>query len=181
MLYVTNTNTNSMPARTMPGMRYKMAYTTMYELLPALAKNETRTLTIFDNNVYNLPPGDYGLVEMYCNDKGCDCRRVFFNVMSSVTRDSVAVIAYGWESRGYYAKWYCGDWLDVSELNGEILDTVKSLKGPCLNLMSPQSKIAPLVLKMVSEFLEHDKAYIDRLKRHYKLFRAKVDAMYAHA
>ncbi len=35
----------------------------------------------FINNPW-LPDDDYGFLEAYCNDENCDCRRVFFNVIS---------------------------------------------------------------------------------------------------
>jgi len=152
-----------------------MPYAMMYELLPALATKETRTITVLPGNKYKFPPGEYGLVEMYCNDKGCDCRRVFLNVMSSATMNSIAVIAYGWESIDYYAKWFFKELIDVTELDEFDMQTALSIKGPCLNVTSPQSKLAPKMLEMVVELVLSDESYVNRLKRHYKLFRAKVD------
>ena len=158
-----------------------MSYAMLYELLPELAMKETRTITILPGNNCNLPPGNYGLIEMYCNDKGCDCRRVFLNVMSSVTKNTVAVIAYGWESLDYYAEWFFRERVDLTELDDLDLQSVLSLKGPCLNITSPQSKLAPTILEMVVDLVLSDKSYVNRLKRHYKLFRAKVDENYRNA
>jgi hypothetical protein len=153
----------------------------LYELLPELALKETRTITVFAKNAYNLPPANYGLVEMYCNDEDCDCRRVFLNVMSSVTKDSVAVIAYGWETLNYYAKWLCRKKVDITQLDEYDRNTIRSLKGPCLNSASPQSNFAPVVLLMVVNLVLMDEKYVNRLKRHYKLFRAKIDESYRDA
>jgi hypothetical protein len=155
-----------------------MAFMRMYEILPELALDETRTITVFANNEYNLPPSNYGLVEMYCNDENCDCRRVFLDVVSSELEKSVAYIAYGWESSNYYAEWFFGKQVDATKLRGDDLQTVKHLKGPCLNAGNPQSKLAPAILKIVTELVLSNKSYIDRLKRHYKLFREKVDEHY---
>ena len=155
-----------------------MSYAMLYELFPELAMKETRTITLLPGNNCNLPPGNYGLVEMYCNDKGCDCRRVFLNVMSSVIKNSVAVIAYGWESMDYYAEWFCRKRVDVTKLSELDLQSVLSLKGPCLNIMSPQSRLAPAILKLVADLVLSDESYVNRLKCHYKLFRAKVDKNY---
>ena len=156
-----------------------MSYAQLYELLPDLAMEETRTMTVFLHNVYGLPPGDYGLVEMYCNDENCDCRRVFLMVISSVTKSPVATITFGWESKAFYAKWFnMGKDIDFSELDEFTLDSVNHLHGIHLNEASKQSKIAPKILRMVSDYLHEDKAYVDRLKRHYKLFRAKIDEQY---
>ena len=74
-----------------------------------------------------IPPDQYALVEMYCDERGCDCRRVFFYVISSSIKDVGAVIAYGWERPEFYARWM-GD--DDPEI-------IKDLQGPVLNMCSP--------------------------------------------
>jgi len=147
----------------------------LYELLPELAMKETRSITLFPRNPYGLPPGNYGLVEQYCNEEGCDCRRVLLNVVSDVTMGSVAVIAYGWESMDFYAKWFGIKKLDIKQMDELEKDSVKSFKGPCLNLFSSQSKFAPAVMQMVIDCVLKDEKYVDRLKRHYMLFRAIID------
>jgi hypothetical protein len=52
---------------------------------------------------------------------------------------------------------------------------ISELKGPALNLGSPQSDLAPALLDLVRNVLLRDNAYIDRIKRHYSMFRAKID------
>jgi len=39
---------------------------------------ETRTVIVSNNNDYGVPQANYSFVEAYCNEKKCDCRRVFF-------------------------------------------------------------------------------------------------------
>jgi len=102
---------------------------------------------------------------MYCDETGCDCRRVFLSVVSSVTKQIEAVIAYGWESSEFYAKW----------MGDNDPDMIKELKGPVLNLASPQGNLAPDILKVVEELVLQDQVYIERLKTHYKLFRSRID------
>ena len=51
---------------------------------------------------------------------------------------------------------------------------IKDLKGPVLNLASPQSKLAPALLKQIKVVLQ-DKNYIERLKRHYNLFKDEIE------
>ena len=70
--------------------------------------------------------------------------------------------AVGWEDEDFYAKWF-GD---------DDPETVRGLKGPCLNMMSPQSEFAPALLEKMSLIL--DEEYIERLKRHYKMFKEAV-------
>jgi hypothetical protein len=142
-----------------------MPYAMLYQYLPEIAKSETRTVTILHEGDYDLPAGSYGFLEMFCNEPGCDCRRVFFCVVSEKSNRVVAYIAYGWETPSYYRKWFgSDDPHDISEL-----------KGPALNVGSPQSSLAPALLDFVREVLLRDEAYLERIIRHYHLFRAKID------
>lgn len=140
-----------------------MSFEPLHSRLPALAEAETRSVIVFDET--DLPPAEYGFVEMFCNEPGCDCRRVFFSVFSSLSQKPVAVIAYGWESTSFYRKWfkYPIPNLDITEL-----------QGPVLNIGSPQGPQAPAILKLFTEVLLADTDYIKRVKSHYKLFRATV-------
>ena len=72
----------------------RMPYEPFYERFPEVAEKETRTITIFNDP--ELPAGEYGLIEAYCNEPDCDCRRVFLNVCSWQRGERIAVIAYGW-------------------------------------------------------------------------------------
>jgi len=140
-----------------------MPYVPFHDSFPEIAEQETRSFTVFDDP--KLPAGNYGLVEMYCDEPGCDCRRVFLSVVSSSPMRIEAVIAYGWESSRFYAKW-------MGDSNPKI---IKELKGPILNVASPQSDIAPLILEFVKDVILQDKAYIQRLKSHYRMFRDHID------
>jgi hypothetical protein len=140
-----------------------MPYEPFYERFGDLAWKETRSITIFNHP--KLPADDYGLIEAYCNDENCDCRRVFFNVVSQKRKEIVAVIAYGWESKEFYAKWFRRNDPKI----------IRQMRGPILNPGSPQSELAPALLKMVRDMVLKDPEYIARLKRHYQLFKEKVD------
>ena len=58
-----------------------MAYTMFQERFPEIAEKETRALTIINNP--ELPSDTYGLVESYCDESDCDCRRVFLTIIST--------------------------------------------------------------------------------------------------
>lgn len=139
-----------------------MFYQPFFELFPHVAERETRTLTTFNHP--ELPADEYALIEAYCNEPGCDCRRVFLNVASRRRQKIEAVIAYGWESKKFYANWL--------GFNDPIV--LKQLKGPALNPGSPQSELAPVLLREVTRILQ-DKHYVDRLQRHYRMFKDAVD------
>lgn len=140
-----------------------MPYEPFYERFKEIAMKETRSIAIRNNP--GLPDDDFGFLEAYCNDENCDCRRVFFNVISRKRSEIVAVIAYGWEDSSFYARW-----LRISDPN-----TIHELQGPILNPSSNQSELAPALLNLVRNTLLKDPEYIERLKRHYWMFKEKVD------
>lgn len=142
-----------------------MPYVSFHEYYPEIAERETRTITVLEHSDLGLPSAQYSLLEMYCNEPDCDCRRVFFYVVSSQKKDVKAVIAYGWEDAEFYAQWMGTDDPEI----------IKELQGPALNMASPQSDMAPAILKMVQDILLQDSAYVERIKRHYKMFREKID------
>ncbi|MGD9973531.1 MAG: hypothetical protein AB7S77_10750 [Desulfatirhabdiaceae bacterium] len=141
-----------------------MPYSPFFKLFPEIAERETRAVTILDTAKFNLPPATYSFIEMFCDEPGCDCRRVFLCVMSSLDQKPKAVIAWGWETKKFYAKWMGSNQIDID-----------MLKGPSLNLASPQSEIAPGLLKLFKQVLLPDQDYIERIKRHYHIFREKID------
>ena len=53
-------------------------------------------------------------------------------------------------------------------------DVIHSLMGPVLNLGSPLTELSDALLGEVKVAL-HDRAYVDRLKRHYAAFREVVE------
>jgi hypothetical protein len=143
-----------------------MSYAAFHEFFPEIAEKETRIVTIFQSDKSHLPRGEYAFLEMFCDEPGCDCRRVFFFVMSSPKKNVEAVICYGWESPDFYAKW----------LHDDDPHTITELMGPALNIGSPQSSLAPAILKLVRDVLLRDPAYIGRIKEHYRMFREWIDS-----
>lgn len=146
-----------------------MPYEPFYERFRELALRETRSFTVDDGNYLGLPGDEYALLEAYCNDKNCDCQRVFFNIASRKQQRIVAVVTYGWESEAFYRKWYGGKDDELARM------VVGEMMGLGLNSESPQSEIAPALLAPVRDILLDDPAYVDRLKRHYRIFKEKVD------
>ena len=56
-----------------------MPYTSFHDHFREIVKKETRTITIMREDDI-VPKGSDGLLEMYCDDPSCDCRRVFIEV-----------------------------------------------------------------------------------------------------
>ena len=144
-----------------------MPYTSFHYHFREIAEKETRTLTRLHED-HAVLRGNYGLLEMYCDDPDCDCQRVFFEVYDWERQKSMAYIAYGWESTEFYRRWL--------RMDNPVV--IREMQGPILNDESPQSKYAPAFLKLVKDVVLSDPAYSSRLKRHYQTFKEKVDPMH---
>ncbi|HEX9045458.1 MAG TPA: hypothetical protein VF988_00410 [Verrucomicrobiae bacterium] len=128
---------------------------------PEVAARETRTVK-FVEPLAGLPAGEYGFLEFYCNEPTCDCRRVLFQVCRADRPDTVlATINYGWESERFYSQWLHGD-----------LEGARELVAASLDPVNPQSDLSPLLLELFRVLLMPDKTYVDRLRRHYQMFKA---------
>jgi hypothetical protein len=66
------------------------------------------------------------MVEAYCTDLGCDCRKTM--ILVHLDHRHVSTINFGWESREFEARWY-----------GAPLDdrTLAEMKGPSIDPGSP--------------------------------------------
>lgn len=144
-----------------------MAFVSFHDYFPARAERETRSITILQQEQLGLPKGHYSFIEMFCDEADCDCRRVFFYVVSSSRKNLEAVVAWGWEDVEFYAKW----------MGDDDPDLIADLKGPNLNPGSPQTALAPALLKLVETVLLNDADYVERVKEHYTMFRKKVDSV----
>ena len=99
-----------------------------------------------------IPPGSYQLVESYCPDPDCDCRRVMINVVERKNpRRYLAAIGYGFDREDEFA-------------------------GPYLDALNWQCAYAEDLLDLVQEIALDDSLYVARLKRHYAIVkRAALD------
>ena len=111
----------------------------------------------------DLPDGEYGFMELYCDEPNCDCRRVTMTVITpEYGWDKIyATISYGWETADFYRRWFPGG------------DPVE-MQGPELNPLGPQSERAEALLDLFRMLIESPD-YVERLKRHYAMFRESVD------
>ena len=143
-----------------------MPFMPLHEVFPTLAERETRTIIILPGYSNELPPGDYAFCELFCNERGCDCRRVFFSVQTSFREGPQAVIAWGWEEVDFYFKWM---------KYGNEADAL-SLKGPVLNFGSPETDLSDGILRLTQDVLLKDPDFVARVKRHYQMFRFKIES-----
>lgn len=129
-------------------------------LFPDLAQQETRVVHLRGHA--DLPDGEFGFIESYCNENNSDCRRVLINVMNPATGSKIwATINYGWESVEFYEKWI-----------GNKKDAIQAAEAT-LDPFNPQTQYSPAFLRMFQWMLE-DEAYVERLKRHYALFQQAI-------
>src|SRR5262245_2885904 len=135
-----------------------------YTLFHELAHHETRFWVVTHHE--SLPDGEYGLVEFFCNEPECDCRRVILQVETAEPDHRVwASINYGWERPSYYARWA-----------GVPVSAARQHARATLDTLNPQSPHAFTFLWMFREMIVQDRPYALRLRRHYRLFkRALMD------
>lgn len=109
---------------------------------PELAVKETRVMTLLESS-RGVPAGSYGLIEFYCPDPECDCRRVLLNVAEeNQPGEFLASISYGF-------------------------DREEETAGPFLDPLNPQSPYAEGLLHLVERGVLPDSNYVARLERHY--------------
>jgi len=119
-------------------------------LFPEQGPAETRVITT--HGYPSLPDDEYALVESYCVDPKCDCRRVMLNVLPRrrMAQGYLAAISFGFDRQA-------------------------ELAGPFLDPLNPQSKYAQVLLDLViTRVLEADPAYIARLEAHYRQVKQAV-------
>ena len=117
-----------------------------FQVDPDLAAQETRTITLFEPRD-GIPAGSYGLIEWYCPDPDCDCRRVTINVVEKEHPGHfLASIGYGFDRAAEDA-------------------------GPYLDPLNEQCAYAGALMRLVQEVALSDSGYVARLERHYALVR----------
>jgi hypothetical protein len=142
-----------------------MIFKRFMEFFPEIAEKETRRITL--RNDPQIPDGEYAFVDSFCEDKHCDCRRVYFDVLQ-IDPDHepihAARISYGWEDLDFYLSW--------SPYIPSKMAT--EMKGPILQPFQKQSRYAERFLEFFESDFLTDPTYTDRIKRHYALFKAKL-------
>lgn len=126
-----------------------------------VAARETRSLHVLTGDG-ELPVGEYTLLEWFCEEPECDCRRVLVQVVPAGRPNEVlAVINYGWENPEFYTQWMHGD----AQAGREIADA-------SLDPLHPQSGYADYLLVLFRDMVDTDPEYVARLARHYELFKS---------
>ena len=127
-------------------------------LFPDIAERETRVITVFDplpsEHPLFVPADEYGFDEWYCDERGCDCRRVMINVLGRHAKAHLATINHAFEP----------------PTDDDVVP-----EQTFLDPLNRQSKWSPALLRMFEQMLLSDEAYRQRLLRHYRMFKNVVD------
>ena len=127
-------------------------------LFPEVAERETRTAKLFKalptDDPGHLPVDEYGFDELYCDEPGCDCRRVIINVLARHAGEHLATISYAFEKPAEDA-----------------LVPEQTFLDP----LNRQSRWAPALLDLFTNVVLADPEYRQRLMRHYRMFKNVVD------
>jgi hypothetical protein len=127
---------------------------------PELGPRETRVVVLLDDG--SPPRGRYAFLEVYCEEMGCDCRRVLIQVVEESTPGKIwATINFGW---------------GISEKLVRLLGPKLSAKFAFLDPRCQQSEHAEELLDLFKCVIDRDPAYLERLKRHYAMFKAAIVA-----
>jgi hypothetical protein len=122
-------------------------------LFPEIGNAETRTVTLFPDEEgqtdFDVPPGEYGFVELYCEELNCDCRRVMLNVLGRYQQRHLATINHSFEPPG----------------PGDLMD-----EQTFLDPINPQSQWADGLLRLFNEVVLTPE-YSARLERHYRMVK----------
>lgn len=141
----------------------------LWSLLPALAERETRSIIVLVPD-HGVPLGEYAFAEMFCRERGCDCRRVMFSVLYRPPDQlpdgrprQVSLIGFGWEPLAFYRAWMRG------------ADDGRPMKGPAIEPNSPAWEYEDPLLDLFTRACLSDPAYVARVARHYRLFKDALE------
>lgn len=141
-----------------------MPFIPFHTYFPELAEKESRSIQVFSNP--KLAGDLFLLLEFFCDEPKCDCRKVMLNVFSLKRKENVAVINFGWESEIFYEKW-CGR---------KDKKMIQELRGPSINSLAPTTDITRKVFEHVKLTLDNH-IYVQRLKQHYEIFREHIEKL----
>jgi hypothetical protein len=123
-----------------------------------LALRETRSLRLYqpielDGRIV-LPADEYGFLELYCTERGCDCQRVVINVHARDANARVATINHAFDPPGA----------------GKVIK-----EQTFLDPLNKQSPWARALLELFVNKVLADPNYCQRLRNHYRLFKSVVE------
>jgi hypothetical protein len=122
------------------------------QYFPKLAFDECRFIFLVPNGAAGgIESADetLALIEFYCPDLNCNCRRVILQVFSQQLQQPLCSISYAF-------------------------DRDDPMSGPFIDPLNPAVENADEVLEFVESQVLSDPDYVARLERHYELLRDAV-------
>lgn len=142
-----------------------MAFSPFFNKFPKLNSSEFRNIFILNNESYKpIPKGNYAFLELFCEDKNCDCRNVMIYVISEEANKPWAILRYGWESKKFYKEW-CGADNELAQ----------NFPGVFIDMFSPYNDISKNFLKIYTDLIKKDRQYAKRIEKHYQMFKEKIE------
>ena len=126
------------------------ALTPFEQMFPEIAENETRFIWALGRSQSDEP---FMLSEHYCNDPSCHCNRLLISVIE--LRSAKRFASY----RESYA-------FNLNDPD----------PGPFIDPSNPCTQTGRLLFPIIQQLLQHDSAYVERLKCHYRMVKDKVSA-----
>jgi hypothetical protein len=129
------------------------------DLFPDLAAQRMVTVHV-ERRRKRLPVELYWLIEYYCDEPDCDCRRMLLSAVAIGYGDRIfASIHFGWENPGFYRQW------DASpDLRNARLLTQGVLDPAALNC-----DWADVILREVRKQVFSDPKAVRRFIKHYEM------------
>ncbi len=127
-----------------------MSLSDFYRAFPKLAASELCTIAVAPNSDSTVPADRYAFLELYCDERGCDCRRVTVAAFAERQGETVAYISLGF-------------------------DSADDMAGPFLDRLNPQAAYAPELLRIFIDMINSDPGYLARLQRHYVLYKERCE------
>jgi len=122
-----------------------------FEEFKDLGENQTRVVKVFEKGDFGgLPPDEYAFVELYCDEKNCDCRRVMIMVLGRSQNKILATISMGF-------------------------DSLEDDAGPFLDPLNQHSKHSRDLLDLFLDVINTDPPYLACLQRRYVMFKERID------
>ena len=129
-----------------------MSMEVFHNLFPEIGGREYRVITLFQPD--EVPPGNYGFVEAYCTESGCDCRNVLLNVVTDDPPRHLATINYSLDPGGFKAI---------------------GMPDAFLDSFNVQTEYSQGLLKLFQRYLLHDSVFLGRLERHLQMVKSLVN------
>jgi hypothetical protein len=126
---------------------------------PELVSTESLSIAVRDHP--DLPDDSFGLVEFYCTERKCDCRRVLLMVVRLSEQRVVATLNFGWETVAFYRKWSRSD------------SRPEDLRGLTIDPLHPQTELSEPLRELFEESFAEDPSLVALFKRHYALFKRR--------